>query len=141
MYHKSNESDLNTEFNQKILSRQFLGYSLVAALGLGVDFGVLYLATEFLELSYLISAFLGFLAGLTLNFYLSEKFVFGGSVVSSRYKRFVIFGFIGAVGLVFLEIGMWLQVEHFGVGYLQAKITASVFVYLWNFYARKRLYR
>jgi putative flippase GtrA len=137
----SNLVVLNRKKPQKSLAQEFLGYSWVAALGLVVDIATLFVATEYFNSPYLFSAFLGFVAGLGVAFYLSEKFVFFGSVISSRPTRFVIFGIIGVVGLLILQVGMCLQVELFDFGYLQAKVTSTFLVYLWNFYARRALYK
>ncbi len=120
---------------------EFINYAWVAAIGFVVDLGILILATDHLKIPYLISASLGFSIGLLTNFYLSEKFVFGQSSISSMRVRFFWFGAIGASGLALLELFMWLQVECLAISYIHAKIIATVFVYLWNYSARSRLYR
>jgi putative flippase GtrA len=55
--------------------------------------------------------------------------------------NFVLFGIIGLVGLGLLKcVLMWLQVDKIGVNYIIAKVSATVFVYIWNYAARAKLY-
>jgi putative flippase GtrA len=121
--------------------RQLVNYFWVAGIGFVVDFGTLYVSTEYLKLPYLISAMLGFVLGLICNFFLSERFVFENALIKSSYLRFALFGLIGLIGLGILEFLMWAQVEFLKVQYLVAKLLATAIVYAWNFVARKWMYR
>ena len=121
--------------------KQLFSYAWVAGVGFIVDFGTLYLFTEYFKTPYLLSAFLGFVLGLICNFVLSEKYVFEGSRVQSPWARFSLFGLIGLVGLGILELCMWALVDLFKTQYLIAKIAATVVVYLWNFFARRLMYK
>lgn len=90
---------------------------------------------------YLFSALCGYLIGLSINFYLSEKFVFGYSRISNWAKRLGLFAMVGIVGLCILEILMWMLVDFIGVAYLYSKLLATGIVYLWNFFARREIYK
>lgn len=120
---------------------QLVNYFWVAGLGFIVDFGILYFCTEYLKIPYLLSAIIGFLFGLTCNFALSERFVFRNSTIGHPIIRFSLFGLIGLIGLGFLELLMWIQVDFFEVPYLMSKLVATVAVYSWNFVARKMMYQ
>lgn len=124
----------------KVLFIQTLQYFWVALAGLVVDFGSLVLLTEVFEVNYLLSAVTGFVLGLVLNFMLSERFVFSDPKLQSRWLRFALFAVIGAVGLGLLTLLMWLQVDVWGWNYVLAKVLATVFVYAWNFIARRAMY-
>jgi putative flippase GtrA len=119
---------------------QSLQYFWVALLGLFVDFGTLVLLTEVFHVNYLVSTVCGFLAGLVLNFVLSERFVFRDPKVRSGWARFAMFGIIGLIGLGLLTLLMWLQVDVLGWNYVLAKVLATIFVYAWNFVARRTMY-
>jgi putative flippase GtrA len=106
-----------------------------------VDFGTLVVLTEFASVNYLLAAICGFLAGLGVNFVLSERFVFSDPKVTHRWMRFGLFGLIGLIGLGLLTALMWLQVDVFGWHYVIAKGAATVIVYAWNFLARRWMYR
>ena len=92
------------------MKRQLLHYFWVASLGFAADFATLYLLTEFLKVPYFISAFLGYLVGLALNFYLSEKYVFGDSNINTWIGRLGLFALVGLAGLLILQIGMLLNI-------------------------------
>ncbi len=121
-------------------SKSFYKYFFVALAGLIIDFGTLVFVKEILGLNYLIAACAGFLAGLTVNYLLSNKFVFKDPKISSKSINFVLFGIIGLVGLGLLNLLMWLQVDKIGINYIFAKVSATVFVYIWNYVARAKLY-
>ncbi len=121
--------------------RQLVNYFWVAGLGFAIDFGTLYVSTEYLHLPYLLSAMLGFVLGLICNFLLSERFVFENAVIKSAFLRFALFGLIGLIGLGILELLMWAQVEYLHVQYMVAKLLATTVVYAWNFVARKWMYQ
>lgn len=120
---------------------QTLQYFWVALVGLIIDFGTLVVLTEAFGVNYLVSAVCGFLAGLIVNFVLSERFVFQDPKLRSGWVRFALFGVIGLVGLGMLTVLMWLQVDVLGWDYILAKVLATVFVYAWNFIARRTMYR
>lgn len=123
------------------LAREAWRYTLVAGLGLVLDFGTLVLLTEVFNVDYLLSAVCGFSLGLLVTFTLSEVFVFTDPRIRSRTMRFVLFGGIGMVGLGILALLMWVQVDLAGINYVVAKILATGVVYAWNFFARRTMYR
>lgn len=122
------------------VARQLSKYFWVALLGLVVDFGTLVLFTEIVGWNYLASAALGFSAGLVVNFFLSERFVFQDPSIANPRLRFVLYAIIGVVGLGLLGLLMWVLVDLFGVSYVVAKVLATVVVYAWNFLARRAMY-
>ncbi len=124
----------------KAFVMQSLQYFWVALVGLFVDFGTLVLLTEVFAVNYLVAAVCGFLAGLVINFILSERFVFSDPKLRSRWLRFGLFGVIGLVGLGILAVLMWAQVDLLGWHYIVAKVLATVIVYAWNFLARRWMY-
>lgn len=124
----------------KVLFRQSIQYFWVALVGLVVDFGTLMLFTELVGWNYLASAALGFTAGLVVNFFLSERFVFQDPSIANPRIRFMLYAIIGAVGLGLLSLLMWVLVDLFGVSYIVAKVLATVVVYTWNFLVRRVMY-
>jgi putative flippase GtrA len=124
-----------------LLIKQFGGYFSVAVVGLAVDFAILVLCAEIFRFHYLVSAGLGFAAGLVVTFLLSERFVFNDPTISQPLIRFGTFAMIGLAGMGILGYLMWLQVSTFAVPYLLAKVLATGVVFVWNFAARRALYR
>ena len=119
---------------------QFFRYFGVALIGLVIDFSVLILFEEIVGTHYIISATAGFLAGLIVNYALSNKWVFSNPKIESKKIQFGLFLLIGLIGLGLLTLQMWLLVDYLHLNYILSKSTATVIVYLWNFFARKALY-
>ena len=101
---------------------QFVRYFFVGGFAFIVDFGLLYILTEYARLHYLLSA--------TLSF--NSKF-------RNRIVEFLFFAAIGVVGLGFNDLLIWLFTDCIGTHYMFSKIVAAAMVYLWNFFARKYL--
>ena len=104
---------------------QFVRYFFVGGFAFIVDFGLLYILTEYAGLHYLLSANLSFIAGLVVNYIISCIWVFNNSKFRNRIVEFLFFAAIGVVGI--------------GTHYMFSKIVAAAMVYLWNFFARKYL--
>lgn len=121
-------------------SRQLLRYFVVALIGLGFDFGSLIFLREVIHMHYLIASAGGFIVGLLANYLLSERYVFSDPKIKSRTINFLLFGVIGLVGLGILSLLMFALTSGLGMNYLLSKIFATIFVYMWNFIARKKLY-
>lgn len=130
---------LHSKFDKR-LTGQFLRYLVVAFVGLGFDFGTLVLLREVAEVHYLIAAAGGFIAGLIVNYFLSAKYVFSNPKIKSHAMNFGLFGLIGLVGLGILSLLMWILTSGLGVNYIISKVLATVVVYMWNFFARRKLY-
>lgn len=118
---------------------QLLRYGFVGACAYTVDFGSLIIFTEFLNIHYLISAALAFILGLITNYLLSIFWVFSKRSMEDKRKEFVVFTIIGMVGLGFNELFIWIFTEMAQFHYLISKLISTVFVFFWNFAARKKL--
>ena len=118
---------------------QFVRYFFVGGFAFIVDFGLLYILTEYAGLHYLLSATLSFIAGLVVNYIISCIWVFNNSKFRNRIVEFLFFAAIGVVGLGFNDLLIWLFTDCIGTHYMFSKIVAAAMVYLWNFFARKYL--
>ena len=121
---------------------QLFRYAFVGGIAFLADAGSLFLL-EKAGLHYLIAAALAFLVGLTVNFFLSKRFVFSEDARRvGRAGEFVAYGLIGLAGLGLTELIMYLMTGVFGVYFMLSKIVSAAIVLLWNFAARKLfLYR
>ena len=130
---------------------QFVRYFFVGGFAFIIDFGLLYILTEYAGLHYLLSATLSFIAGLVVrfgmvsrlglnvNYIISCIWVFNNSKFRNRIVEFLFFAAIGVVGLGFNDLLIWLFTDCIGTHYMFSKIVAAAMVYLWNFFARKYL--
>ena len=118
---------------------QFVRYFFVGGFAFVVDFGLLYILTEYARLHYLLSATLSFISGLLVNYIISCIWVFSNSKFKNRLVEFLFFAAIGVVGLLLNDALIWLFTDCIGTHYMFSKIVAAAIVYLWNFFARKYL--
>lgn len=117
---------------------QLIRYTIVGGLAFIVDFGLLFVLTEYLGLHYIASATCSFLAGLLVNYYISTAWVFESAIKSKRME-FTLFALIGVIGLGLNDLLIWVFTEKFHLYYMFSKLLTAVLVYLWNFLGRKYL--
>lgn len=121
------------------LLHQFARYLVVGGVAFVVDFGSLYLLTEFAGLHYLISAAVAFLFGLATNYWLSLRWVFDRRTMDNVAMELSVFTAIGVVGLGLNEGIIWFGREKVQLHYMAAKAVSSGIVLIWNFGARRFL--
>lgn len=123
-----------------IFSLQSGKYIAAASVGYVFDLSLLIFLHSFLELNYNLSATGGFIIGLIIQYVLSNRYVFGESKLSKKSYEITSFAAIGVVGLLILNVLMFVFITGLHINYIVAKILATIFVYIWNFLARRALY-
>ena len=121
----------------RAVAHEAVKYLIVSIVALAVDFGLYYSLTQFGHLHYLLSAAVGFSAGLLVNYTLSVAFVFQHRRVASRRLEFVLFFGIGLLGLGLNEVLIKLFVEVVGLNFAIAKVPAAGIGFIWNFGLRR----
>ncbi len=118
---------------------QLFRYAAFAAIGLFFDYGTLIFLKQVIGLHYLLSVGGGFIVGLIITYLLSNKYVFGQP--KGQHKLiFTLFGIIGIGGLLILDLLEWVLTGKLGLNYIVSKTIATVFVFIWNFFARRALF-
>lgn len=136
---------------------QFFRSLFVGGIATVADMAVLILVRELFRVPEDISAVIGFIVGLTVNYIISNLWVFAKAKVKNRVLDFVVFAVIGIIGLGLTQliIAPFSMEGIFGQGflvtggyipfipvdkyYIIGKCLAVVLVYMWNFFARKFL--
>lgn len=116
---------------------QLFRYSFVGGVAFVVDFGLLWLLTDRCGLHYAISATISFIAGLTVNYLVSVRWIFRKHILNKRIVEFIIYGTIGVVGLGLNVVIIWIFTELLRIHYLLSKIVSTAIVLIWNFTARR----
>lgn len=116
---------------------QLFRYFFVGGFAFVVDYGTLFVLTEFCGVNYLISAAIAFILGLIVNYLISIIWVFGQRTVENRWIEFAIFSGIGLIGLVLNEAIMYLGSDVLGLYFMLSKLCSTGIVFFWNFFARK----
>lgn len=126
--------------NSDRLVIQLFRYGIVGGISFVVDFGTLYLLTEFAGMPYLVSASLGFCVGLATNWLLSVQWVFQRTD-ATRNKQAEFIGWLlsGLAGLGLNALIMWLFTDILSFFYLFSKIVSTIVVFFWNFFSRRSL--
>jgi len=118
---------------------QLFRYGFVGGAAFLVDYGMLYILTEWVGLHYLVSATISFILGLITNYLLSISWVFNNRTLSSRWAEFMIFAIIGVIGLGLNALIMYICTDKLSIHYLLSKLISTVIVFFWNFFARKAI--
>jgi len=116
---------------------QLFRYVFVGGVAFIVDFGFLYVLTEYAHLHYLLSATLSFILGLVTNYSISKIWVFSENTIKKRWLEFVVFSLIGVVGLGFNNLFLWIFTDYCSIHYMLSKVLATIIVFFWNFLSRK----
>ena len=116
---------------------QMFRYAIVGGMSFAVDYGLLYVFTEWFGFHYLLSATISFTAGLVVNYLISIRWVFGKSKLSSRAAEFAVYGIIGVAGLLLNNLLLYIFTDHLHLHYMLSKLIAAVTVLVWNFLGRK----
>lgn len=101
-----------------------------------VDYGLLYLLTEFCGVHYLISSSIGFVASVILNYIICIIWVFKTDT-KKTIKTKVAFFLTSVIGALINLFIMWLLVDIFTIYYLLAKIFSIIVVMIWNYFTKK----
>lgn len=134
----------------KQLINQIIKFGIVGFFCFLIDFGITTGLTNFFEVHYLISKFLGFVISALINYILSLKFVFTQKKEMDKKKEFTIFLILSAIGLLINEVIMYLCIDMIYVNnpFLLSKISdelmvsisaiiATGVVMVYNFISRK----
>jgi putative flippase GtrA len=117
---------------------RIIGFFLIGAVSSAIDIGLLYYLTEFVGIWYLVSAALSYCCG-TLVSYGMNKYLNFHDRNQNYLTQFMTFAAI-SVSCLMMNLGIiWLAVEMFSVGYLSAKILATLFVFFWNYHGQKTI--
>jgi len=116
---------------------QFFRYVIVGGFSFVVDYGLLFVLTEYAGFHYIVSATLSFIAGLVVNYLLSTRWIFRNSKLSSTTVEFIIYGAIGVVGLVLNNILLYLFTDVLHIHYMISKLITAALVMGWNFVGRR----
>ena len=120
---------------------QFIRYFFVGGVAAVVNIGMLYIFTDICHIYYLISNVLSFTMGLIVNYILSKKFVFQEETKLNKTKEFLIYAIIGILGLGIDTLLMGIFTSVLSIYYMISKIISTMLVFIWNFGARKVLYK
>lgn len=121
----------------KKLINQLIKFGIVGGIAFVIDYGLLYICTEWFGIYYFISAIISFSVSVIFNYVASILWVFDVDKNKSKTKNFIFFIALSIVGLGINQIIMWYGVEILHIYYMIVKLVATVIVMIFNFITRK----
>ena len=118
------------------LFKQIIKFGLVGGIAFIIDYSLLYILTEYLNIYYLYSSIISFIISLIFNYILSIKWVFDVSK-QQGLKDFIIFIVLSIIGLLINELIMYIMVDKMYIHYMFSKLFSTFIVMIWNFISRK----
>lgn len=122
---------------RKTIIEQLFKFGIVGLISFGIDYGLLFLFTEWGGVDYLISGGISFGVSVVVNYLLSMRFVFEPREGVSKAREFSVFLLLSISGLLLTEMLMWYSVERLHFHYLFSKIVVTGIVMVYNFVTRK----
>lgn len=113
---------------------KFLKFGIVGGSGVFVDFGITWLLKEKLKLNAYLANSMGFTAAVISNFVLNRIWTFNNHDphVALQFGKFAM---VAVVGLALNNSIIYLLTERFKTNFYVAKLIATGFVMIWNFWA------
>ncbi|MEF2616344.1 GtrA family protein [Faecalibacillus faecis] len=119
------------------LINQLLKFGLVGGIAFLIDYGLLFICTEWFGIYYFISSIISFSVSVIFNYIASVLWVFDVDQEKSKTKNFIIFIALSIVGLGINQIIMYYGVEVLNLYYMLIKLIATFIVMIFNFITRK----
>lgn len=116
---------------------EMMRFIIVGVITFVVDYGLLYISTEYIGLYYMYSTAIAFIAAVIFNYWLCVIYVFK-NVQRQTSKQAILFVGSSVVGLGLNQICMWFFVEIFGIYYMLAKIISIIIVMAWNYIMKRK---
>lgn len=121
---------------QRLLN-QIIRFGTVGFLCFFLDYSVLLGLTELCGINYLLSSAFSFTFSTFVNYLLSMRFVFETNKGRNRFKEFIFYLILSAVGLCINQLVLWISVEKLNIIYQISKLGATAIVMVYNFISRK----
>lgn len=118
------------------LIKQILKFGIVGGIAFIIDYALLYVCTEYLNIYVLYSSIISFSISVIFNYIMSIKWVFDVNH-KQTYKDFTIFIIFSVIGLGINQLIMYLGIERLHIYYMLVKIASTGIVMVYNFITRK----
>ena len=118
------------------LIKQILKFGIVGVFAFVIDYALLYVCTEYLNIYVLYSSIISFSISVIFNYIMSIKWVFDVNH-KQTYKDFTIFIIFSIIGLGINQLIMYLGIERLHIYYMLVKIASTGIVMVYNLITRK----
>ena len=118
--------------------KQLLKYGFSGGLSSGVDLGLFYILTEFIQIPYYVVAPISFSIGAIINYFLQRKLTFKNKY-SNKTKQFSFFFTYAIIALIVNSLLITLLVEGFTLWPTLAKAIVIPIIGLVNFLVHRKI--
>lgn len=118
------------------LIKQIFKFGIVGGIAFIIDYALLYICTEYLNIYVLYSSIISFTISVIFNYIMSIKWVFDVKH-KQTYKEFTMFIILSIIGLGINQLIMYLGIEKLNIYYMLVKIASTGIVMVYNFITRK----
>lgn len=123
-------------FMTKERLKEILRFLLSGGFCFLIDYGLLFILTEYGGLYYLCSSAISFSISLGVNYWLCIHFIFRKTAEQTSRQK-MIFIIVGIMGLGLNQLCMWLFATICGLHYMIAKLFATAIVTIWNYLTKR----
>lgn len=116
---------------------EIVRFCFVGGVSFLIDYGLLFVLTEFVGLYYLYSSAMSFGVAVVFNYWLCVVYVFKGARKQTTRQAIIFFG-TGVIGLGLNQLCMWFFVDVMRVHYMLAKVGATAIVTVWNYVTKRK---
>ncbi|MBQ4495322.1 MAG: GtrA family protein [Selenomonadaceae bacterium] len=116
---------------------EIVRFCFVGGVSFLMDYGLLFVLTEFVGLYYLYSSAISFSVTVVFNYWLCVIYVFKGAKKQTTRQAIIFFG-TGVIGLGLNQLCMWFFVDVVKLHYMLAKIFATAIVTIWNYVTKRK---
>lgn len=120
------------------IDRKITQYFFVGFFAFITDFIIFFLLYKNNYCDWFSASTISFLFSTFVNYFVSSKFVFLSGIRYSKFSEIILVFLVSSIGLVMNQFWLFIFIEKFSLNIIFSKITASGFVFLWNFYGRRK---
>lgn len=117
---------------------KIIRFSIVGFIATIIDFVLLFIFKELLNINVIIANTLSFTISVIYNYIASIKYVFDVDKNKNGKIQFILFIIFSVLGLILNNLILYLLTSRLNIYYLLSKVIATIFVMVFNFITRKK---
>lgn len=118
---------------------KILRYLFVGFIAMLFDVGFFFIFAKVLNFNYFVVGLIGFMLATLINYFLSIKIVFKSGVRHSKRKEIAYVYFVSIIALGINQMILVYLIKIVGLEKMLSKLSATISVFLWNYFSRKKL--
>ena len=125
------------KINSNHVYRDLVVWGIIGAIATVLDIGTLNIFYRFVHTNIFVATLMGFLAGTVFGYPANNSWTYGRHGQKAHLAGLFKITVVGACGLLFTEIIMYVLTIRMGYNYNVSKLVAVVIVFFWNFFANR----